>query len=131
MTFEITKRAEIFIVIEPTDAQAPAATPLVQAKVAATDPSRQRSPLGRSMERVHIAGMLCLLEPKGWFSLFMDDEFNLDAARELISARIAELGVDRDMVETYCRTPSTCTAAEGQAWGRQPHAVKMNRFRKG
>ena len=131
MAYEPKLRAELFILPEPTDAEAPAiAQTSVKppANVAASEPRQERI-MGRTRERVHLSGMLCMLEPPGWFSLFMDDEFDMETARQMIDARIAELGVDRELVETYLSTPSNCTAEEGQAWGRQPFEIKMNRFR--
>jgi hypothetical protein len=76
--------------------------------------------------------LLDLLECPNWFSLVMEEDeskFDFDAARQMIEARITELGLSRDLIHAHI-TRRDVKAEVGQAWHRLPFSERMNSFRR-
>lgn len=142
MKFTDDMKLTPFVSVEPTDEQAPANTRAGEnAPADATEPktfemedlftpaSDMRSITGRSPLRIRIAGLLDLLEVSGWFEIICRDDFNLVAARKMIEARIAELGLSPQLIHAHI-TKRDVPAAVGQAFWRLPSSVRMDTFKE-
>jgi len=58
-----------------------------------------------------------------------ESKFDFDAARQMIEARITELGLSRDLIHAHI-TRRDVKAEVGQAWHRLPFSERMNSFRR-
>src|ERR1700738_92959 len=140
MSFDTKRKAALFIVTEGPDDRTPRAakkSPVAQRSREEIEYAAERGRV-KSVPRSEIFSELMLLKPPrwmkglwgdekgGWHDARTDEFFSFQQMRELLDARIKELGLDRGLIDAYMAAPRGI--AEDQRFWRMDFDQQMERF---